>query len=226
MGVHRHGPGPILRADRTVRSAQGHGPVRSGAVDRVRGPARTATVRRRLLRPGPAQRDRRSNPPAAAGSAQDHAGSRPRRRGRAPAQLPAAGDDDRRPDLGDRRSPGAARAAGRTAGRVAARRASRGVRPRPEPGRRARRPGRDDQPAARRPRRALHRRRPTTPRPDGTDSPTARRPDSPTARRPDGTRVPPPETMRRVVRTLLARQQDHLTDDASLLGIDWRDGAP
>jgi serine phosphatase RsbU (regulator of sigma subunit) len=34
--------------------------------------------------------------------------------------------------------------------------------------------------------------------------------------------LPAPETMRRVVRTLLAHQQGQLTDDATLLLVEWR----
>ena len=37
-------------------------------------------------------------------------------------------------------------------------------------------------------------------------------------------RLPIPETMRRVVRTLLAHQQGQLTDDATLLLLEWRSG--
>lgn len=40
--------------------------------------------------------------------------------------------------------------------------------------------------------------------------------------RTDDPHLPPPETMRRVVRTLLEHQQDRLTDDATLLAVDWR----
>lgn len=40
--------------------------------------------------------------------------------------------------------------------------------------------------------------------------------------RSDDPHLPAPETMRRVVRTLLKHQQDHLDDDATLMAIDWR----
>lgn len=40
--------------------------------------------------------------------------------------------------------------------------------------------------------------------------------------RTDDPRLPPPETMRRVVRALLEHQQDRLPDDATLLAVDWR----
>ena len=36
--------------------------------------------------------------------------------------------------------------------------------------------------------------------------------------------LPAPETMRRVVRTLLEHQQGQLSDDASLLLLEWRGG--
>ena len=36
--------------------------------------------------------------------------------------------------------------------------------------------------------------------------------------------LPTPETMRRVVRALLTHQQDQLTDDATLLLLEWRSG--
>ena len=36
--------------------------------------------------------------------------------------------------------------------------------------------------------------------------------------------LPTPETMRRVVRALLAHQQGQLTDDATMLLLEWRSG--
>lgn len=61
-------------------------------------------------------------------------------------------------------------------------------------------------------------------RPDGTEFGLVRLVDL--LSRADDPALPLPETMRRVVRALLAHQQDHLHDDATLLAIDWRDGAP
>lgn len=36
--------------------------------------------------------------------------------------------------------------------------------------------------------------------------------------------LPTPETMRRVVRALLAHQQGQLSDDATMLLLEWRSG--
>ncbi len=36
--------------------------------------------------------------------------------------------------------------------------------------------------------------------------------------------LPPPEAVRRLIRSLLAHQQGHLTDDATLLMVEWRSG--
>lgn len=44
--------------------------------------------------------------------------------------------------------------------------------------------------------------------------------------RTDDPHLPPPETMRRVVRALLEHQQDHLVDDATLLAVDWPRNEP
>lgn len=39
-----------------------------------------------------------------------------------------------------------------------------------------------------------------------------------------GDDVPPPEAVRRLVRALMGHQQGHLSDDATLLMVEWRSG--